>query len=98
MKRPAPLNAARARRRYSRPSAAKSSFADLVQYNDGFRSNLIGTPQQIAQRILALKGAGADLILLGFLHFQEEVEYFGKQVIPLVRALEARQKIAVAAE
>jgi FMNH2-dependent dimethyl sulfone monooxygenase len=77
---------------------AKSSFADLVQYNDGFRSNLIGTPQQIAQRILALKGAGADLILLGFLHFQEEVEYFGKQVIPLVRALEARQKIAVAAE
>ena len=24
---------------------AKSSFEDLVQYNDGFRSNLIGTPR-----------------------------------------------------
>ncbi|MER8441668.1 dimethyl sulfone monooxygenase SfnG [Mesorhizobium sp. M1066] len=67
---------------------AKSSFDDLVQYNDGFRSNLIGTPRQVAQRIVDLKRAGADLILLGFLHFQEEVEYFGKHVIPLVRELE----------
>ncbi|SCB20248.1 dimethylsulfone monooxygenase SfnG [Rhizobium hainanense] len=78
---------------------AKSSFDDLVQYNDGFRSNLIGTPQQVAERIIALKQAGADLILLGFLHFQEEVEYFGKHVIPLVRALEeTRGAVAVAAE
>jgi len=77
---------------------AKSSFEDLVQYNDGFRSNLIGTPEQIAERIIALKAAGADLILLGFLHFQEEVEFFGKHVIPLVRDLEARQAFAVAAE
>lgn len=77
---------------------AKSSFADLVQYNDGFKSNLIGTPQQIAERILALKDAGADLILLGFLHFQEEVEFFGRHVIPLVRELEASRAQAVAAE
>jgi FMNH2-dependent dimethyl sulfone monooxygenase len=77
---------------------AKSSFEDLVQYNDGFRSNLIGTPEQIADRIIALKEAGADLLLLGFLHFQEEVEFFGKHVIPLVREREARQKLAVAAE
>lgn len=70
---------------------AKSSFEDLVQYNDGFRSNLIGTPQQIAERIIDLKRAGADLILLGFLHFHEEVEFFGKHVIPLVRELEARE-------
>lgn len=78
---------------------AKSSFADLVQYNDGFRSNLIGTPQQIAERILSLKDAGADLILLGFLHFQEEVAYFGEHVIPLVRELEARREnTRVAAE
>ncbi|WP_085044086.1 dimethylsulfone monooxygenase SfnG [Ensifer aridi] len=78
---------------------AKSSFEDLVQYNDGFRSNLIGTPRQVAERIIDLKRAGADLILLGFLHFQEEVEYFGKQVIPLVRELEAADAVQpVAAE
>ncbi|WP_267420862.1 dimethylsulfone monooxygenase SfnG [Methylobacterium sp. GC_Met_2] len=68
---------------------AKSSFEDLVQYDDGFRTNLIGTPDQIAERILALKDAGADLALLAFLHFQEEVAYFGTHVIPRVRALEA---------
>ena len=78
---------------------AKSSFEDLVQYNDGFRTNLIGTPEQIAERIIAVKDAGADLILLGFLHFQEEVEFFGRRVIPLVRELEAdRTRQAVAAE
>ncbi|MCX8253005.1 putative sulfonate monooxygenase (MsuD) [Beijerinckiaceae bacterium RH AL1] len=70
---------------------AKSSFDDLVQYNDGFRSNLIGTPQQIAERIVALKDAGADLILLAFLHFQEEVEYFGRTIIPLVREIESKR-------
>lgn len=70
---------------------ANSSFEDLVQYNDGFKTNLIGTPVQIAERIVELKEVGVDLVLLGFLHFQEEVEYFGRHVIPLVRELEARR-------
>src|ERR1700735_715166 len=68
---------------------AKSSAADLVQPNDGFKTNLIGTPEQVARRIVALKRAGIDLVLAGFLHFQEEVEYFGRRVYPLVRELEA---------
>ena len=76
---------------------AKSTFEDLVQYNDGFKTNLIGTPQQIAERIVALKAIGVDLVLTGFLHFIEEVEYFGQKVLPLVRELEARQATAAAA-
>ncbi|MFJ1748745.1 dimethylsulfone monooxygenase SfnG [Streptomyces sp. NPDC088116] len=67
-----------------------SSFEDLVQYNDGFRTGLIGTPEQIAERIVAYKRLGVDLFLLGFLHYLEEVEYFGKRVLPLVRELEAQ--------
>lgn len=67
---------------------AKSTFEDLVQYNDGFRPGLIGTPLQIARRIIEYKKAGVDLLLLGFLHFQEEVEFFGREIIPLVRELE----------
>lgn len=70
---------------------AKSTFEDLVQYNDGFRTNLIGTPKQIAERIIELKKVGVDLVLSGFLHFIEEVEYFGEKVLPLVRKLEAQQ-------
>lgn len=69
---------------------ADSKFADLVQYNDGFRTNLIGTPEQIAERIVALKAIGVDLVLGGFLHYLEDVEYFGKRVLPLVRELERR--------
>ena len=68
---------------------ADSSFEDLVQYNDGFRTQLIGTPEQIAERIVAYRRRGVDLILAGFLHFQEEIEYFGAKVLPLVRELEA---------
>ena len=71
---------------------AKSTFEDLVQYNDGFKTNLIGTPRQIAERIVELKTVGVDLILSGFLHFIEEVEYFGAKVLPLVRELEAQQQ------
>ena len=67
---------------------ADSSFEDLVQYNDGFRTQLIGTPEQVADRIIEYKKIGVDLILTGFLHFQEELEAFGKTVIPIVREKE----------
>jgi FMNH2-dependent dimethyl sulfone monooxygenase len=67
-----------------------STFEDLVQYNDGFRTGLIGTPEQIAERIVAYRRLGVDLLLLGFLHYHEEVAYFGKRVLPLVRELEAQ--------
>ncbi len=75
---------------------AKSTFEDLVQYNDGFKTNLIGTPRQIAERIVHLKSIGVDLILSAFLHFQEEVEYFGKHVLPIVRELEQERLLATA--
>ena len=66
-----------------------SEFKDLVQYNDGFRTGLIGTPEQIARRIVEYRKLGVGLILSGFLHFQEEVDYFGRKVLPIVRELEA---------
>jgi FMNH2-dependent dimethyl sulfone monooxygenase len=71
---------------------ADSTFDDLVQYNDGFRTQLIGTPEQIAERIAAYRRRGVDLILGGFLHFQEEIEYFGARVLPLVREIEDAER------
>ncbi|MCW0215595.1 MAG: dimethyl sulfone monooxygenase SfnG [Pseudonocardia sp.] len=68
---------------------ADSSFEDLVQYNDGFRTQLIGTPEQIADRAIEYKRRGANLLLLAYLHFQEEVEYFGRHVLPIIREKEA---------
>ena len=70
-----------------------SEFKDLVQYNDGFRSGLIGTPEQVARRIVEYRKLGVGLILSGFLHFQEEVDYFGLKVLPIVRELEAELSV-----
>jgi dimethyl sulfone monooxygenase SfnG len=68
---------------------ANSNFEDLVQYNDGFKTGLIGTAEQVADRIIALKAIGVDLILTGFLHYEEDIRAFGEKVIPLVREKEA---------
>jgi FMNH2-dependent dimethyl sulfone monooxygenase len=68
---------------------ADSTFEDLVQYNDGFKTQLIGTPEQVAQRIVEYKKIGVNLLLTGYLHFQEEVAAFGRDVLPIVRELEA---------
>ena len=51
-----------------------------------------GTPEQIAERIAAYRKRGVDLILGGFLHFQEEIEYFGARVLPLVREIEESER------
>ena len=68
---------------------ANSKFEDLVQYNDGFKTKLIGTPEQIADRILLLKSLGINILLVAFLHYDDEIQQFGEQVLPLVRKLEA---------
>ncbi len=66
---------------------SNSTFEDLVQYNDGFKPGLIGTPEQIAHRIQAYEAVGVDILLTGFLHYIQEVEDFGWRVRPLVRSL-----------
>lgn len=68
---------------------AGSSFEDLVQYNDGFKTRLIGTPEEIADRIIDYKKVGVNLMLTCYLHFQEEVAAFGRDVLPIVREKEA---------
>ena len=64
---------------------ADSKGTDFVQQNDGFRPDLIGTPEQLADKIEALHSAGIDLIQCGFLHYEEDLANFGEKVIPLVR-------------
>jgi alkanesulfonate monooxygenase len=68
---------------------ADSKMEDLVQYNDGFKTKLIGTKEQVADRIVLLKSLGVDLVLTAFLHYEDDIEQFGKEVLPLVRKLEA---------
>ena len=45
---------------------------------------LVGTPEQIAEQVMAFETAGIDLLLLQFSPQFEEMERFAEQVIPLV--------------
>lgn len=71
---------------------ADSDFNDLVQYNDGFKTGLIGTKGQIVERIRQLDSIGVDLVLTGFLHFTDELPHFGREIIPAVRKAESINK------
>ncbi len=73
---------------------ANSNFSDLVQYNDGFKTGLIGTTEQVADRIRQYYEIGVDLILGGFLHYTDDLPAFGQNVIPLVREIEAHRRTA----
>ncbi len=62
--------------------------------NRGLSSGLIGTPEQVAERIHRFSRAGADLLLLQLSPQLEEMERFARDVIPLVRRLEAGEAAA----
>jgi FMNH2-dependent dimethyl sulfone monooxygenase len=49
--------------------------------NRGLRPNLVGTPEQVKQRIADYEGAGLDLLLLQMSPQAEEMERFAAQVI-----------------
>jgi len=49
---------------------------------------LIGTKEQIVDRILLLKSLGVDILLTAFLHYEEEIQQFGDEILPRVRELE----------
>ena len=54
--------------------------------NRGLRPNLVGTPEQIRERIEEYQAAGLDLLLLQMSPQAEEMDRFAAQVIqPMLR-------------
>jgi len=62
------------------------SLEDYSVSNRGLRSGFVGTPEQVAERILALEAVGVGLLLLQFSPQLEEMERFADQVMPLVNS------------
>jgi dimethylsulfone monooxygenase len=58
------------------------SLEDYSVSNRGLRSGLVGTPQQVADRIGEFEKAGVDLLLLQCSPQLEEMERFADSVIP----------------
>ena len=59
----------------------KVSLEDYSVSNRGLRSGLVGTPEQVSERLAAFEAAGVDLVLLQFSPQLEEMERFASAVI-----------------
>lgn len=61
------------------------SLQDYSVSNRGLRAGLIGTPEQVADRIREFEAAGLELLLLQSSPQLEEIQWFGDEVRPLLR-------------
>jgi len=59
----------------------RMSIEEYSVSNRGLRTELVGTPEQVSERIEELEAAGVDLLLLQFSPQYEEMERFAAQVI-----------------
>jgi FMNH2-dependent dimethyl sulfone monooxygenase len=66
------------------------TLEDYSVSNRGLRAGLVGTPEQVADRVRAFSAAGVDLLLLQCSPQLEEMERFAEQVMPLVGRVEPR--------
>jgi FMNH2-dependent dimethyl sulfone monooxygenase len=57
------------------------SLEDYSVSNRGLRSGLVGTPEQVAERVAGFAASGVDLLLLQFSPQLEEMERFSESVI-----------------
>ena len=60
------------------------SLEDYSVSNRGLRAGLVGTPEQVADRVRAFEEIGVDLLLLQCSPQLEEMERFAAQVMPRV--------------
>jgi len=68
------------------------SLEDYSVSNRGLKAGLVGTPEQIAERLGEFEEAGVDLLLLQFSPQYEEMERFAAEVIPLVEEVTAGRR------
>jgi dimethylsulfone monooxygenase len=57
------------------------SLEDYSVSNRGLRSGLVGTPEQVAERVAAFESTGVDLLLMQFSPQLEEMDRFANSVI-----------------
>jgi FMNH2-dependent dimethyl sulfone monooxygenase len=63
---------------------SRVSLEDYSVSNRGLRAGLVGTPEQVAERVRAYQAAGVGLLLLQCSPQLEEMERFAETVMPLV--------------
>ena len=51
----------------------------------GGNIEIIGTPEQVVEQLVALKKTGIDGVQLGFYDFLPDIGYFGERILPLLK-------------
>ncbi|KAH8660504.1 flavin-dependent oxidoreductase [Xylariales sp. PMI_506] len=54
-------------------------------YNFGGNIDIIGSPEQVRDQLVALHKVGIDGVQLGFYDFAPDLEYFGQKILPLLK-------------
>ncbi|HCU88668.1 MAG TPA: hypothetical protein DGR97_01910 [Gammaproteobacteria bacterium] len=54
---------------------------------------LVGTPEQIVDKMQALNDSGVEGLILTWLDYHEELEYFGDRVLPLLNQAGLRESL-----
>ncbi|MFD8338270.1 LLM class flavin-dependent oxidoreductase [Streptomyces solisilvae] len=52
---------------------------------------IVGNPEQVAEELIALSNAGMDGVIIGFLDYVKELEFFDRRVMPLLREAGVRK-------
>jgi alkanesulfonate monooxygenase len=73
----------------------RTIFTGFVPYYGPVWTTLIGTPRELADAFLAYKEVGVTQFILSGWPEVNEVEIFGREVLPLVRAGERQQKAKI---
>jgi alkanesulfonate monooxygenase SsuD/methylene tetrahydromethanopterin reductase-like flavin-dependent oxidoreductase (luciferase family) len=76
---------------------SESFDAQIKQFAERFIAGwggypLVGTPQQIVDQMLALSEIGIEGIILSWLDYSEEIDYFGARVLPLMEQAGLRDR------
>lgn len=51
----------------------------------GGNIEIVGTPEQVVEQLVALNKTGIDGVQLGFYDFLPDLEYFGERILPLLK-------------
>jgi len=52
----------------------------------GGNIEIVGTPEQVVEQLIALKAAGIDGIQIGFFDFEKDLAHFGASILPLLKS------------
>lgn len=72
-------------------SINSESFGDTLRdfqarFVVGFGTNVVvGTPEMVVEELQALSDAGVRGVMMGFVNYDEEIDFFGDKIMPLLR-------------